>query len=93
MLVLAAPLVVEDGGTTWNFVGSCWLWRSLAVKDDGTDSTVGPAEHSVRFSEAAGPAKCMSCSGSTEDHVSFCSEDSEPAGISEHAGKASGQAE
>ena len=96
MSALAVPLTVGDGGTTWNFVGSCWLWRSLAVKDDGTDSTAGPAgpaERSVRVSEAAGPAKYMTCSVSTEEHVSFCSEASDPAERSEYAGKASGQAE
>ena len=69
------------------------MWRSLAVKDDGTDSTAGQAERSVRGSEAAGPAKCMTCSGSTEEHVSFYSEDSDPAERSEHVGEASGQVE
>ena len=91
--MLAAPLVVEDGGTAWNFVGSCWLWRSLAVKEDSNDSTSGPAERSVLGSEAAEPAKCMTCSGITEEHMSFYSEASDPAERSEHAGEALGQAE
>ena len=69
------------------------MWRSLVVKDDSTNSTVGPAERAVRGSEAAGPAKCMTCSGITEEHMSFYSEASDPAERSEHAGEALGQAE
>ena len=35
----------------------------------------------------------MTCSGGTDEHVSFCSEASDPAERSEHPGEASGQAE
>ena len=69
------------------------MWRSLVVKDDSTNSTVGPAERAVRGSEAAGLAKCMTCSGSIEERVLFCSKASDLAERSEHTGKALGQAE